>query len=134
MIRTTTQNRQLHALLTKAGLDLEDKEALVRSYTHNRTTRSSEMTVQECQALINELKVQTNQELLDRKRKRVIAHLAEAGFITPEGKPDMLLIHAWVRRQKYKRDLNHLNSYQLSELIHAAAMVRDHFMTKTQEP
>lgn len=132
MIRTSTQNRQLHSLLTKAGLDLEDKETLVHQFTGKRTTRSSEMTRNECQALINELKVLTNQDLLDRKRKRVIAHLAEAGFITEDGRPDMVIIHAWVKRQKHKKELNSLNSYQLSELIHAAEKVKDHFISKTQ--
>lgn len=132
MTRTPEQNIQLHTLLTRLGIDLEGKEDLVSQYTQGRTTSSREMNVEECQALINELNRHTAPDLLDTKRKRVIAHLAEAGYLTPEGKPDMVGIYGWVRRQKYKLEFNSLNSYQLSELIHAADRVRTHFL-KTRD-
>jgi hypothetical protein len=126
MIRTTEQNRRLHALLNKLGLGRHDLPLIVSSTTAGRTTKSSEMTATECESLINKLNAYNDER--DRKRKRVISHLAEAGYITPAGKPDMKAIEAWALQQKYKTPLNQLTSAQLSELIYAADAVRRHFL------
>lgn len=134
MQRTYTQNNQLHALLMQHGLDLSQKEDLVHQYTHGRTTRSSKMHIHECQKLIDALRGQNHPDLLDRKRKRVIAHLAEAGYITPDGRPDMPAIYAWARRQKHKKNMNRLTSRQLSELIVAADGVKNHYLSKVRTP
>ncbi len=132
MLRTPHQNIELHVLLMKLGIDLDQKEELVSQYTNHRTVRSSKMNKDECQKLINALRAQAdpNFELLDRKRKRVISHLIEAGFVTATNRADMKSIHAWVKRQKHKKHLNDLDSRQLSELIVAAKGVRDHFLKK----
>ena len=126
MLRTTEQNKALHALLTELGLGLEDKERLVLQYTNGRTTRSSEMQIHECDYLLKGLRAKKGTEHeRDQKRKRIISHMAEAGYQTPEGKPDMVAIHQWVKRQT-KKQFNALSGYELSQLIYAADKVRKH--------
>jgi len=41
MLRNSTQNKQLYALLNLAGIDTETKEQMVYTYTRGRTNRSS---------------------------------------------------------------------------------------------
>lgn len=131
--RTTEQNKELHVLLSRLGLDIEAKEALVYEHTRHRTIRSSEMTVRECDALLRNLRAlakNNTDDIRDRKRKRVIAHLAEAGYVNPDGSPDMVGIHQWVRRQKFKKQFNDHTSTELSALIFAADRVRQHALDR----
>lgn len=135
MIRTTTQNKRLHQLLCKLHIDLDTKEQLVKQYTRGRTHRSSEMNMHECQALINRLshEVTPTQEemVLDRQRKRVISHMAQAGYVLPTGQPDMAAINAWVKQQKFKKKFNDHTSRELSVLIHASRQVLNHLLSKS---
>lgn len=133
MQRTKEQNTRLHALLAQLGMDSDDKEEMVSEYTNYRTQRSSEMTHLECGQLIHSLElVQRAQDHhLDKKRKRVISHLIEAGY-TKDGRADMPAIHAWVEKQKHKKHLNKHTSPELSQLIHAAAAVKNHKLEKTR--
>lgn len=50
--RTLEQNKKLHACLAQAGVDKEGKEALVWTYTKERSKSSKDLTVEECNALI----------------------------------------------------------------------------------
>lgn len=134
MKRTITQNNRLHALLHQLGIDLDTKEVLIDQFTNGRTVRSSEMTRNECQALIKELEVRVGSEAdRDKKRKRVIAQLAEAGYITKDARPDMPRIYEWVRRQKHKKHLNAHTSDELSGLIYAAEQVKNHYLQQHQK-
>ncbi|TNE29185.1 MAG: hypothetical protein EP346_06905 [Bacteroidetes bacterium] len=101
---------------------------IIRNWTVNRTHHISEVSDQEFQKILSDLvdEVHTSR---DKQRKRVISHLAEAGFTTPDGKPDMNAINNWVEKQKYKKRFNHLNGAQLSELIYAAAQVKKHHLS-----
>lgn len=135
MKRTTAQNSKLHFLLCRLKIDAELKASLVKQYTQGRTDHSSQMEFAECQELINHLQAAAGGgngsfDVLDVKRKRVISHLKEAGFTLPDGRADMPAIYAWVRKQKYKKPLNDLTGEELSKLIHAAAGVRDHLVSK----
>ena len=132
--RTPDQNVRLHTLLHRLGLDLDAKEDLVSQYTDGRTVRSSEMNTYECDALIRALAKRTTptgkELILDRKRKRVIAHLTQAGLQLPDGRPDMGAIHAWVEKQKFKKRFNKLTDGELSKLIYASRKVLDHHLSK----
>jgi len=130
MIRTKEQNKELHLLLNRTGLDSDNKAELVRTYTKGRTSSSAEMLIHECRQLIGDLRV--NNSLADNKRKRVISHLKEAGFSLPDGRADMERIQGWVQQQKFKRKLNEHTIEQLSGLIHAANAVRKHFLSKVR--
>lgn len=123
MLRTKEQNKQLHLLLGNLGL-MDSKAWLVSEYTNGRTERSSEMSVGEAAELIKALN-----DAGDRKRKRVISHLAEAGYVK-NGRPDMEAINKWVLQQKFKKPLNAHSDSELSSLIYAASKVKDHFLKK----
>jgi len=69
---------------------------------------------------------------LDKKRKRVIANMCQAGYVLPSGKPDMMAIEKWVLQQKHKKPFNVLTSRELSELIVAAEGVKRHFIKATR--
>ncbi|MEZ5195086.1 MAG: hypothetical protein R2764_01405 [Bacteroidales bacterium] len=124
-LRTKEQNKQIHMLLGNLGL-MDSKSWLVEEYTHGRTDRSSEMTRQEATELIRALN-----DVNDRKRKRVISHLAEAGYVK-NGRPDMDAINKWVIQQKFKKPLNAHSDSELSSLIYAASKVKDHFLSKVR--
>ena len=136
MKRTLAQNKQLHGLLNRLGIDSEQKAELVALHTGNRTTSSAAMSYRECQALISALRdserdlTRKDAQERDTKRKRVISHLKEAGYTLPDGRADMPAIYAWVREQKHKKEFNAHTSQELSTLIFAASRVRDHFLTK----
>lgn len=122
-LRTKEQNKQLHMLLGNLGL-MDSKAWLVSEYTDGRTEKSSEMTKQEATELIRALN-----DKGDRKRKRVISHLAEAGYVI-NGRPDMEAINKWVLQQKFKKPLNAHTDSELSLLIYAASKVKEHFLSK----
>lgn len=133
--RTLKQNKELHALIGQLGFDDDMKAVLINTYTHGRTMHSSNMSVMECQELINYLhnKVKEKEFEKDKMRKRVISHMKEAGYTLPDGRADMPAIQAWVQRQKYKKQLNKHTKKELSDLIYAADKVRQHFKNKAYE-
>jgi hypothetical protein len=130
-IRTESQNKALHLLLGKVGIDQDTKADMVFNYTDGRTMHSAEMTCMECDALIRALRKMIP-DIMDKKRKRVIANMAEAGFIR-NGKPDMFAINEWVLKQGLKKPLNDHSSAELSKLIYASDQVRIHFLNKIRK-
>lgn len=140
MKRTLKQNKTLHVLIGRLHIDEETKQDLVHQYTRGRTIHSSHMTFDEANQLIRALRKElpdpawkaknSHEAMKERKRKRIISHMAEAGFILPDGSPDMKAIHTWVQKQAYKKHLNRHSSEELSVLIYAADEVRQHFYKK----
>jgi hypothetical protein len=55
MKRNLKQNRIIHQLLTKHGLDAEDKKALVIEVSNGRVTSSAKLNKEEANALITRL-------------------------------------------------------------------------------
>ena len=51
VMRTPEQNRKLHYLCSRLGIDREMLQTMVWNYTCKRTTHSKEMYKEECQAL-----------------------------------------------------------------------------------
>lgn len=129
--RNPTQNRIFHMLINDLGLDEEQKQEMVLSYTDNRTSSSSQMYWHECQNLINFLNAQKSGKMnvADRKRKRVIAQMRQAGYVLPNGKADMTAIENWVAKM-FKHPFNSISSEKLSKVIVAAEKVKDHYLSK----
>lgn len=129
------QIRRLHAMLGERNM-MHRKKDLVVSASQGRTESSKGLSEREMDLLISRLetikpvKQPERDPILDKKRKRVIANMAAAGYVLESGKPDMIAIYAWVRRQKHKKELNQLSSQDLSELIVAAEGVAKHFIRK----
>ena len=61
MLRTPEQNKALYALVGALKISDDQKEALVWSYSNNRTIHSSELSYDECKKLIRFLQGMQNQ-------------------------------------------------------------------------
>jgi len=129
MQRTFKQNKILHMLITKVGMPEDAKKEMIISFTNGRTENSAAMNYYECQAMIDRLNELFKDEA-DKKRKKVISNLIQAGFITPQGKADMPRINAWCMNQAFKKDLNGHSMVELSKLIFAAEKVKAHSLGK----
>lgn len=128
VMRTPEQNRKLHFLCSRLGIDREMLQTMVWNYTCKRTTHSKEMYKEECQALINflddTLKPKTERKTaagradvmtIDRKRKGVIkaifAYLESTGM-----QPSMEYVKAIACRAAGKDDFNKLSPAELTRI------------------
>jgi hypothetical protein len=128
---TPQQNKRLHTLLTVCNLtDADDKKALVRAYSHQRTESSRELTMAEAEALIAHLAI-TESQLLptkrtqtftvlpgDAQRKKIISLAHEMRWKLPDGRADMARINDWCRQKSYlKKGLNAYTEPELPKLV-----------------
>lgn len=117
MIRTLEQNAVLHKLLGELGIEPELKSELVFQYTNGRTERSSQMNVEECQALINHLnhiKKEVRPDKEDKMRKKILSICHEMNWKTPQGKIDWDRLNNWMLKYGYLK--KRLNEYSFTEL------------------
>ncbi len=135
--RTPQQNKLLHSLLKELGIDKDIKEDLVLQFSNGKTDRSSHMTKEECQALIDHLQYRINtkraikHERKDKMRKKIIALFVKMGYTTPDGKIDMKRIYDWVNKYGYlKKPLNHYSEKELPHLVTQAEKVYHSFIQK----
>lgn len=80
---TKAQNRMLHALLTKCGMNNdEDKQSLVENITDFRTTHSSQLTAMEAQQAISHLQQLQGEQVkaADKMRKKFFSHAHTLGW------------------------------------------------------
>lgn len=133
MLRTATQNKRLHLLITKLGIDAEAKEELVYQFTNQRETSSAKMEVRECNALIGHLEVisgqstaakgkvggyvQTN-DASNTMRRKVLSVVHELGWELPGGKIDWTRLNAYLFKYGYlHKDLNDYKYEELPTLV-----------------
>lgn len=118
MKRTVSQNKLLYKLLSDTGT-LAYKEELVIQFTNGRTTKSSEMTVEECTALIKRLLEFSQHKKkaikLDKLRKTVISLYRTIGY-NKDGKADMKRIYTDVKNY-WGKDLNEYTEQELIKII-----------------
>ena len=115
MKRNKKQNNELHALLSKAKIDNETKMNMVLTYTNNRTMKSSGMTMEECQTMINHLSQMLKyNERCDKMRKKIISLFRRQGYVLENGKADMKAIEGWCEKYGYLH--KRLNAYTEDEL------------------
>ncbi len=125
--RTTTQNRILYSLLSSLGISDDNKAVLVAEYTNGRTEKSSEMSYNECQQLIDDLQREErknrNEEYkkLNRLRRKVFVEFYELGWLSQEatnGEKTAKINAFLTSRTKFgKSDINKLTEAELSKLI-----------------
>jgi len=135
----TTKIRRIYAILSrlnKAGARLT-KDDLVADATGGQTTHLSHLNAAQWRALTEHTNalmaafgMNSPNDPNDRKRKRVISHMKEAGYMLPNGRADMEAIEAWVQKQKYGKRLNAHTGKELSDIIHAAEKVKQHYLSK----
>lgn len=128
VMRTPEQNRKLHFLCSRLGIDREILKTMVWNYTSQRTTHSKEMYKHECQSLIDFLSETANPNrerrtaagradvmTIDRKRKGVIkaiyAYLESTGM-----QPSMEYVKAIACRAAGKDDFNKISPAELGRI------------------
>lgn len=127
MIRTNSDNRQLHWYLGNLNIQNDVKEDLVYQFTNGRETRSSAMTSEECQALITYLrglkrKLEAPKPTAPAKpdspenkmRRKVISICHEMGWKLASGKIDMARVNEFCEKRGHKHKV--LNFYTKEEL------------------
>lgn len=111
----------------KSGLvPYADHGELVNDATQGRTSSLRELSRQELRSIEQELLnlLDPQEASMQRQRRKVIAILASRGCTTPEGKPDMAHIHAWVERYGYLHiPLNAYDRQSLPRLVTQAEAV-----------
>lgn len=116
-LRTNEQNSRLHGLLGMLHIDAEQKVWLVEQYTEGRSTSTKDMTINECQALIDHLAkvaIDTNADRANVMRRKAFAIAHELGWETQDGKVDREHFNAWMLKYGYLH--KDINAYSLAEL------------------
>ena len=83
ILRTKRQNNRLFRLLNALYLTEEERGVLVGSFTDGRTSSSAEMTIVECEALINYLQTQFDGSI-KKMRAKAINIALDIGLIKKE--------------------------------------------------
>lgn len=89
MKRTKEQNRRLFGLLNALHLTEEERGVLVGSFTDGRVVSSKDMTVVECQALIEHLQRQYDGSI-KKMRAKAINIALDIGVLKPHPLPPPL--------------------------------------------
>ncbi len=126
--RTLTQNSRLHALLNELGVDSETKREMVFNYTNGRTTSTKELTIDECNELINSLEKvlfksqkQPPRERADahqKARRKIFILMYDCGFIDSRmtTKQKIAIINRWIaNKTKFGCEFNSLTLEELSK-------------------
>lgn len=131
MIRDKQQNSRLHKLIGNLHIDKETKEELVFQFTKRRTPHSSEMTMEECQALINHLQVLDKQRVsitgtppprfanttANKMRRKILSMCHEMNW-KENGMLDWKKINAWLLKYGYlHKSMNDYNEQELPKLV-----------------
>lgn len=142
MKRTITTNKKLYALFNELGINKENKELLVLSFTNNRTIHSSEMTEVEAQYLIEKLqrdaktpKMNENQ-FKQNLRRNVFKLMYDIGLINANmtTAEKTAFINNWIANKlKLNQELNALSTDGLTRLINQLQAVRRNYMSQQQK-
>src|SRR5690606_6366891 len=129
MLRTVQQNNKLYFLLQKLGIDAELKQEMVYRFTNGRTSKSSEMNRNECQAMLNELSNSPTIGKEDKMRKKIISLFRKMGYTTNDNKVNMSAVESWVLKYGYlKKPLNTYRYNELPKLVSQAETVYQSFI------
>ena len=127
MKRTNIQNKQLYALIYKLGITLEIKSEMILDFTDGRTEKSSEMTYQECQQMIDALNMQlarnkqSQRSIANSLRRKVFTLFYDLNWISSDmvTSEKLTIINDWIFRKTKsgKNDLNKLTAEELNTLL-----------------
>ena len=108
------QNKILHSLLNSTKM-IEQKEALINSYTEGRSISSKDLTYQEAGALITYLK---GLDAAHKMRRKIIRMAHEMGWKKAGSKIDMDAINEWCKKYGFgKKELNSYTEQELPKLV-----------------
>lgn len=120
MLRTLEQNKRLHTLLGKLGVEKEQKEELVFGFSGERTISSAELTMQECYSLCNHLQgmIYASDDRADVMRKKVLSICHEMKWKLESGKIDWEHLNDWLMKYGYlHKSLNEYKEKELPKLV-----------------
>ncbi len=120
MQRTKKQNQAFHALLSTCRIDTEMKREMILGITNGRTTSSADLNSDECQALINALRVKSglkaephNDDPANKMRRKILSICHEMQW-TKDGQVDWHRLDTWLK--KYGMHHKGLNKLTIKEL------------------
>lgn len=99
---------------------------LVSDATQGRTASLRDLSSKELRDLEQRIveMVDPAEASMQRQRRKIIAILASRGCTTPEGRPDMAHIHAWVERYGYlHKPMNDYTNKELPRLVTQAEAI-----------
>lgn len=132
MKRTPQQNKGLYRLLGMLNIQEEERGVLVNSFTDGRTSSTKEMTMVECQALINFLGNQL-EESVKKMRAKAINIALDIGLLKPHPNPPQTgraYVASWEPMNKWtmakwKQPFYKLSNEQLRNCVTALENWRD---------
>jgi hypothetical protein len=129
---TPNQIGLIHKLAKKAGLDDQERKALIREHTGGRTDSSKDLTWQEVQDIVKALSPGGSKAIsADDMRKKILYYAHQIGWELPGGKIDMKRVNAWCENSgKFKKALNNHSYYELVELVSQMEIVYNKFLDK----
>lgn len=126
MQRNTQQNKTLHGLINKLGISQDMKQEMVFECSHGRTKSSADLSMEECQSLINHLKTIGGQVVQvvhmkpklentpeNRMRRKILSICHEMAW-KKDGKLDWERINGFLLKSGYKHKA--LGKYTAQEL------------------
>lgn len=127
MKRTTHQNKQLYSLLNELNITGDIKADMVLTFTNGRTEKSSEMSKDECQRMIDKLSELTSRNAKQKNRetqhlrRNVFSLFYELNWIDSSmtASEKLTIINNWIiqRTKTGKNDINQLSADELKTLI-----------------
>jgi hypothetical protein len=123
MIRTLEQNKRLYKLLGILNIDDVQKVELVEEVSKGRVSHSAELTVQECNSLLNHLQTIINNRnasdsTANKMRKKIMSIAHELGWETPSGSIDYERLKNWMLKYGYlHKELKDYSDGELPRLV-----------------
>lgn len=125
--RTSDQSKRLHAILGKLKIDAEEKREMVYEVTEGRETSSGQLTVAECDRLIQSLQGKQGykpgmekykDDPTDKQRKKILAICREMRWVTSENRVDFIALNTWLLKYgMFHKKLNALSETELPATI-----------------
>ncbi len=137
---TTRQNKMLHFLLNRLGIDDGTRHDMMFNFTGGRTTSSTELTKEECSILIEKLlsildndgKKQDRllKDLKQKSRRTIFKLMYDCGFLDAgmNNAEKLTVINKWIaNKTKFDGKLNDLNYKQLDSIIRQLQAIRRNY-------
>ena len=134
MKRTIPQNKRLYQLFGELGITGDIKADMVADFTNNRTEKSSEMTIAECNNLIRTLENNMRRQLREsdgqrqKMRRQIFRLMYDIGVINSEmdNEQKIGIINTWIyhRMGQLDKKLNLLDVIELTKFITILQTVR----------
>lgn len=113
------QNKKLHTLLGKLGVDREAKQEIIYKSTLGRTSSAKDLSMSEANRLISELQSMWRNDPAQTMRRKIFSHCHELGWHVPGTMTvDQQRLHQWLLKYGYlHKPLMEYTSKELPTLV-----------------